>query len=337
MRSSEWFRWFAVNEAADSSATYERLSLALADDDRLMAMVDSLPSAKRQPNLLFAVAQLLEAPTEETSAFLNFIERRWEQVSAEMKLRSTQTNEAARCAAFLPLLAQEQKPISLIEVGCAAGLCLYPDRYSISYNGRPSLVESSCQIEVAATGALPYPVRLPRIAARIGIDLNPLDVQDPDDLAWLDACIWPEHQDRRDRLGRSAALVAQDPPRFVTGDLVDELEAVLAAIDPETVPVVFHTAVLAYVDQRGRRDFADILHQHPEARWLANESRWVIDAAESPTLDLPHELGSSGFLLVENGIRVHAQCEPHGRWINWLEPPIAGRQLRPESTKTGKH
>lgn len=37
-------------------------------------------------------------------------------------------------------------------------------------------------------------------------DLNPLDVRDPDDMAWLLACIWPEHTERRERLVAAAAV-----------------------------------------------------------------------------------------------------------------------------------
>ena len=58
-----------------------------------------------------------------------------ERVATVMRTRGTQTNEAARCAALLPLLASFEGPLALIEVGAAAGLCLYPDRYSYDYDG----------------------------------------------------------------------------------------------------------------------------------------------------------------------------------------------------------
>ena len=55
------------------------------------------------------------------------------------------------------------------------------------------------------------PHRLPEVAWRGGIDLNPLDVRRTDDVAWLDALVWPEHDDRRERLRAAAAIAAVRP------------------------------------------------------------------------------------------------------------------------------
>ena len=50
-----------------------------------------------------------------------------------MLKRTTQTNEPARCAVFLPLLTGLPQPLALIEVGASAGLCLLPDRYGYDW------------------------------------------------------------------------------------------------------------------------------------------------------------------------------------------------------------
>jgi len=63
---------------------------------------------------------------------------------------------------------------------------------------------------------------------RAGLDLHPLDVTDPADLAWLDALIWPEHSRRRARLKAAAAIAAADPPLLMRGDLLDDLPALAA-------------------------------------------------------------------------------------------------------------
>jgi hypothetical protein len=89
--------------------------------------------------------------------------------------RRTQTNEPARCATLLPALAQLPPPLALIEVGASAGLTLLTDRYSYDYarhriTGRDPLAPTlRCQ----PGGPVPLPDRVPEIAWRAGLDLNP--------------------------------------------------------------------------------------------------------------------------------------------------------------------
>jgi hypothetical protein len=106
-------------------------------------------------------------------------------------------------AELLARLAALPQPLALLEVGTSAGLCLYPDRYAYRY-GDHRLGTGEPVLECAATGLTP-PERLPEVVWRAGLDLNPLDVTDPADVAWLDALIWPEHAHRRARLRAAAA------------------------------------------------------------------------------------------------------------------------------------
>ena len=55
------------------------------------------------------------------------------QIREVMLSHTTQTNEPARCAVLLPLLAQLPQPLALLEVGASAGLCLLPDHYGYDY------------------------------------------------------------------------------------------------------------------------------------------------------------------------------------------------------------
>ena len=110
-------------------------------------------------------------------------------------------------------------------------------------------------LECAATGVAP-PAGLPEVVWRAGIDLNPLDVTDPADVAWLDALIWPEHAHRRARLRAAAAVAAAEPPLLVRGDLVDDLPALAAQAPAGATLVVFHTSVLYQVPGPRRAAFA---------------------------------------------------------------------------------
>src|SRR5690606_23501967 len=125
----------------------------------------------------------------------------------------------ARCALHVPVLASLPGTLALIEVGASAGLCLYPDRYSYRYGDRAQLDPedgpSPVVIETAIEGDVPDVSALPDVVWRAGIDLNPLDVTSEEDVAWLDALIWPEHEERRARLRAAVDLARHDPPLLV--------------------------------------------------------------------------------------------------------------------------
>src|SRR5262245_7990776 len=121
---------FALHEARGVSPSYERLALAVSRDDEVLALLHALPPAKRQPNLLFAVVRLLGGPVHDPVAFREYVMADWPTIEAEMRTRSTQTNEVGRCAVLLPVLTSLPQPLALLDIGASAGLCLYPDRYS---------------------------------------------------------------------------------------------------------------------------------------------------------------------------------------------------------------
>ena len=315
MDVAEWYRFFAEVEAKESSPTYRVLANGVADDEVVLGHLARLPAAKRQPNLLFATVQFLDGPTADWLEFRRFMLSRWDDIAALMATRSTQTNEAARCAAFLPVLASIRSPIALIEVGAAAGLCLFPDRYSYSYS-HTLVGDSPVRIDVECTGAVPVPVEMPDICWRRGIDLNPLDVTDPVDVKWLRACIWPEHDDRRDRLERAVKIAADDPPTIIAGDLNSEIDAVLASAPTDAVIVVFHSAVLAYLAVEQRQAFAENMTSRHEVIWLSNESPGVIADLASPQ----QSLKPNAFLLGRNGTEARAHTDPHGTWLDWIAP-----------------
>jgi len=196
----------------------------------------------------------------------------------------TQTNEPGRCASLLPLLASLPQSLALVEVGASAGLCLYPDRYSYRYAtsvGEHRLGDSEVILSCAVTGPVLLPTRLPEVVWRAGLDLNPLLANSADDRRWLASLVWPEQIDRAERLDRALDLVAAEPPRLVAGDLLVDLPRLLAEAPLEATLVVFHSAVLAYLDQEERSRFTDVMRIVKGARdvhWVSNEAprghRW---------------------------------------------------------------
>jgi hypothetical protein len=301
---------FATREARGVSPAYERLSLAVARDDEILALLATMPPAKRQPNLLYGVVRFLGGPVSDPAAFREFTIAHWPAVEAEMRARATQTNEAGRCALLLPVLAALPQPLALLEVGASAGLNLYPDRYAYRY-GDHTIGTGHPVLACTATGVAPPAVR-PAVVWRAGLDLNPLDVTDASDVAWLDALIWPEHTHRRARLHAAAAIAAAEPPLLVRGDLVHDLPALAAQAPAAATLVVFHTSVLYQVPAPGRAAFAEVVRGLP-GHWIANEAPDVLtyDALPPPPDNAFHNV------LALDG-RPLAWTRAHGQSMAWF-------------------
>ena len=95
---SERYIRFADNEAQGRSPLYGALAQGVANDAEIIDFLSALPTAKQQPNLLFAVVRSLEGVPENFSNFKRRLLGDAEAVRSLMLLRSTQTNEPARCS-----------------------------------------------------------------------------------------------------------------------------------------------------------------------------------------------------------------------------------------------
>lgn len=304
---------FARLEAAGRSPAYEALALAVAGDGLVLRYLESLPDQKRQPNLLFAAARYLLGGVPTPVALRSLVAEQEDRLAQVMLERRTQTNEPARCATILPALCRFPQPLALIEVGASAGLTLLFDRYSYDYDGKvlsgadPAAPTLRCHLEAE----LALPDRTPEVAWRLGIDVNPLDPSDDDDVRWLECLIWPGEEGRLDRLHSAVAAARRHPVPVRRGDLVDDLVgAVSEAPGSAATVVVFHTAVLPYVEESRRAAFADLVGRLGVV-WLSNEGPGVLPWVEAPTL-------RHGFVLVQDGRTVLAETDPHGTWLRWM-------------------
>ena len=129
-----------------------------------------------------------------------------------------------------------------------------------------------------ASSDTPLPETMPVIVWRIGLDLSPVDVNDDDQVAWLESLVWPEEVDR-----------------LATSVLLWRLRK---NIDRSS-SVVFR--------------FRDSLRAI-SATWISNEAPQVVsDIVDEPPL--PHPSGS--FLMTVDG-QPKAWADPHGRSIQWI-------------------
>lgn len=311
---SSRYRDFALREALGVSPLYHDLALRVAETAELVEFLAKLPAAKRQPNLFFAVVNLLGGPLSNVGDLKHWLGANGEHVRQEMLLRSTQTNEPARCACILPVLAHLEGPLAIIEVGASAGLNLCLDRYGYSYNGEPffptEFAAGAPIFECTASAETPIPHRLPHIRWRMGLDLNPLDITEAANARWLECLVWPDASDRLAKLRAAISIARRDPPVVRKGDLLSDLPELIREVPDGLQTVVFHTAVLSYIPDQADRDAFASLMLASEAVWVCNES-----ARTYPRL-APANVPDGKFVLSVNG-QPKAFSGPHGQSIEW--------------------
>ena len=309
------YEQFARKEAAGRSPLYELLCLEIARDETLLLRLMALPVEKRQPNLLLAAVKYLFGVVEGWPQFRALVQERWREIEPIIRTRRTQTNEPARCATLLPVLASLPQPLALLEVGASAGLCLLPDYYGYRFNGRtvpPTHPLAAFPVfDCECNEGVPIPPANVNVAWRMGLDLSPLDVCSTDDANWLRALVWPGEGRRAELLESALQIAKRHSPEIAQGDLRHDLPGLIETVPPEATLVVFHTAVLAYVANPADRVRFGQRVMGLGARWLSNEGLADLDDPGLP----PRPWGR--FSLALDG-KVLAHTDAHGKSVNWL-------------------
>ncbi len=316
-----------AEDAADVSPCFDAWGRGVADDPEVLAWIDALPPLKRQPNIVFAAARWHGVPAPGPYAGLRTALLTDDgAIRATILERRTQTNEVGRLATLVPLFAriaaEELAPLALVEVGASAGLCLYPDRYAYRWataDGEVALpLAGAPELTCRVVGPAPLPDRHPGVSWRAGVDLNPLDVTEPDATAWLANLVWPEEDDRRARLRSASAVAAAQPPDLRTGDLLDALPGLVEEAAAYGVPVVFHSAVIAYLEPADRRRYAELVTGLVAAgacRWVSNEGPRVLPEVTVAGLGEPP--APAQFVLGLDA-QALAWAHGHGTSLTWL-------------------
>jgi hypothetical protein len=160
----------------------------------------------------------------------------------------------------------------------------------------------------------PFPEIFPRIASRIGIDLNPIDVRDESAVNWLHAFIWPEHAGRFDLLHRAIKIARNAPPELRKGDVLKLLPNIMDTVQPGTHLCLFHTFVSNQMSPEARNTLAKLIADYGSKRHICCISIDLSDKYQYPRLEL---------LSYTEGVERHrhlANCSGHSRWMEWLEP-----------------
>lgn len=333
---SDRFTLFANRECKDSSPLYGRLSLDVSEDPELLALASYAMEGQPPPNLFFAAVQFLLfgnqdhllashypnlrlASTEGEDPFPVFREFCLENRDAVRDLLATrrvQTNEPRRCAYMLPTFEYiaspgDGAPLSIIDVGAGAGLHLLWDRYRYDYGEvgqfgdpvSPVVIASEVRGEEVPEIHDPFPA----VEFTIGIDLTPVNLDDPDARKWSLALIWPEHHERVELL-RAAIDVAQcEKPKVVGGDVVEVLPEVLRSIPLETELCLYHSHILYQLSEEQLARYTEVVRDASHQR----DIYWISAQAGRVELIWFKDGGQKG----EHHL---ANCEGHGRWFEWV-------------------
>ncbi|MBQ0959992.1 DUF2332 domain-containing protein [Ideonella sp. 4Y11] len=345
---------------------YQRLCRLVARRPALLALHDVAPPTQRRATLLLAAlhervladgrplglgawyasvgGQRLPEDPALGAALETCVAQHHAALSATLACRHTQTNEIGRCSVLWPALAQvaalSGRPrLALFDFGCSAGLNLQVDACRIRYLGadgalheRGSAADGALVLDARSHGTVPPAGPTWQLDARLGVDLQPVDLADPQALRWLRACLWPSDRARDARLQAAAALARQRPfPVERCDDGLARLTRWLDTLPPGVQPVLLHSWVLAYFDNAALARFAaqaEALVRQRGLAWLSAEDARCTQALGGitlPTGPVPGEAradpAAQTFWRLRWGRQTAllARSHPHGQWLSWQE------------------
>ena len=288
---TERFHRFADQECRGSTPLYEHLSPRIAEDLDLVSIARRAREGQPVPNLFFASVQflLLSEEGSELAAyyptlggdrppdggsfriFKSFCLERRAEIENLLRTRLVQTNVIRRSAYLFPAfcLISElcgARPLFLLELGTSAGINLIWDRFGYDYGegnirGMP---ESPVRVKSSFRGDLrpEFSDTMPKVASRLGVDLNVIELESRDERLWLRSLIWPEHTERVETQERAIDLLLEDPPERLNGDGVQLIPDLLTATPSGSVACVFHTHVANQISREGKEKLFHIISDY---------------------------------------------------------------------------
>jgi hypothetical protein len=286
-------RWIEERRNRGSLLFAELLRTIAEDDDLFALSLEAMPGQMSARVLLAAVHFLLLKnpdhplaayfptlaaeplpPHEAEPAFRAFCKEHRDELAEITRSRTLQTTFIERSVQILLALDEVAKavggPFSLVEVGCSAGLLLLFDQYRYNFPAGGCLGREDAEVTVSSfefIGPQPaIPAAFPRIVRRVGLDLDPVDVADPDARNWILACASAEWVDHFDNLRRALDYRARTPLEVVAGDALETLPKLL---DELAGPVcVLHSRCLYQWPEEAQSAFTALLKRLSRTRTI---------------------------------------------------------------------
>ncbi len=230
-----------------------------------------------------------------------------------------QTNEAGRSASFIAglLWLAQRVParFDMFELGASAGVNTMMDRYfyrlGATESGPPS---SPMQIIPEWRGASP-PVADIEIASICGCDIGPIDLSDADAALRLKSYVWPDAQERMQRIDAAIQLAGERAPDLTQMDAGKFVREQLAKPQAdETTRVMFHSIMWQYMPAETQSVITKAMEQAGARATTEKPLAWI--ALETDPATFRHELRVRYWPDGENEVCL-AHAHAHGAWVEW--------------------
>ena len=331
-----------------------RPSLFFGALNHLVTLHRDDPLAGYFPNLGGAVASDAVLGRELT----RFVHQHGDHFRQLLGTRTTQTNDVRRSYVLgtgLSAAAQHMPaPLDVVELGASAGLNLLYDRYRHTVNDEtvfsPARAET-CEIRILGKGGKgepgdsgpaenadgpgnhPWPIA----RTRTGVDLQPVDIRESEDRAWLRSFVWPEMTEELRTLDAAIAVARADgPPPVLKADALAYLGRLAESPHDGSSLVVFTCSLLTYLtaarSRRILRHLQAVARTRPVA-WLYAESPLLARTAGLAPPELAGELGqvaetyAIGLTVLTGDRRQDMLLGIADPYLRWIES-VPGRKER---------
>jgi hypothetical protein len=337
----ERFLAFAETECKGNSSLYYKLSLQIANDRELLSIAASTREGQPVPNIFFgAVHYLLLKNRDEPLAkyypsiqqsaiieipfelFKGFCLDNENEIGKIISTRIVQTNVISRCSYLMPIfskiIAEENKPTTIIDIGTSAGLTLNFDKYEYWYNGRKVFGESNVVLKSKIVESpIPKIYSILQPIQKIGIDQNLINPTDKDEILWLKALVWADQPERFTAMDEALKLSDLKSIKFIQADAIVDFEREILEIEgPQTV-IIYATHVLYQFTQAQRDAFYAMLDRIGQ-----NRDFYFLSVEGIKSLLQKYQSNETVVELTcyknkQKLVKFLAETNGHGNWIRW--------------------
>ncbi len=323
---------------------YSALLHELENDTLALELLASVRYEQRNPMLVLAVLHLagltghetlgpiyndvrhgaLEDPKEAARQIMDVVHADPDLVRGQL-WRSTQTNEPGRSAVIQAVVADVAGPhdaINLIEVGASAGINLYFDQFPVRAADDGHRLTLVCE----DLSPVDRSRAMPKVHSRVGIDPQPLDLDNEEDRLWLKACLWPEQRRRHERFDAIVDARASWPrATMLRGSATECIDEAFALSDDDVMTVVMNTWSAFYFTPDERAAYFEEITRRcarGNVAWISMESTMV----KWPNVEVDeaaHHRAASQVILMRPSSTpaVWGWCHAHGRWLEKTTVP----------------